>query len=573
MFTAAALAARMGTGCRGCVPGNHGIITLEIRPRQVMGKRGRDHSVLSPFVIVRRPCSSSSATPAATRSTSSARPASSSRLMSSASPPPSSSAAATVLASLATPSSRAPVVRHTARARPSVGALGGEDRSRLLDALFADFRAQSAQGPHASLLRTWARLHRRWFGDDSPHVPITPMSIYAVAAQMKEDGYRRFPNYSSAAKDLHITCGHPWPEVLAAAASHATASTQRGIGPAHQCSELMIEDVRRSWDGSVDPLVAEGPADWFHMFVMSYFHVLRGMEIITANAADLVVDAVGLTESWQLSACKTDPQAIGCTRTWGCVCQPRGSTLCPVHSGLAHMAWLRTQFGDASGDLPPGLPLFPTMTGTRTTAERLTATVAAVADRLGLPPTDVMGRNSYTEHVFRVSGSRMLARAGVSLEVIMLMARWSSDVIRRYVGDVPLTSITSTFAGRASGVEQVVVPAAHPAMAAAPAPCGLAGRILELETHLHLIEADTHPQLIRNDRSGIVHSTGEHVLTSPPSSWRAPCGWRFGAPCALPTWLAEIGDVEPDLICPTCLPELRAQRSIDRACDALASAH
>jgi hypothetical protein len=57
-----------------------------------------------------------------------------------------------------------------------------------------------------------------------------------------------------------------------------------------------------------------------------------------------------------------------------------------------------------------------------------------------------MGRNAIGEHVWRVSGSRLLARAGVPLTQIALMARWGSDIILRYVAETPLDTITESFA-------------------------------------------------------------------------------------------------------------------------------
>ena len=58
---------------------------------------------------------------------------------------------------------------------------------------------------------------------------------------------------------------------------------------------------------------------------------------------------------------------------------------------------------------------------------------------------DEMGRFIAGEHVWRVSGARMLARASIALPQIKLMARWGSDVIMRYVADAPLANIARDF--------------------------------------------------------------------------------------------------------------------------------
>ena len=45
-------------------------------------------------------------------------------------------------------------------------------------------------------------------------------------------------------------------------------------------------------------------------------------------------------------------------------------------------------------------------------------------------------------HFARVAGSRWLAIFGFDLRIIMLHARWSSNVVLRYVQDTPLAAIT-----------------------------------------------------------------------------------------------------------------------------------
>jgi len=436
------------------------LLTFSGRRWHDMGKRGRNHAPLTPFRIVRKPqvAPSSSSAPSAPPGTPSSTPA---RATSSSTSRAATSGTSTLHTMAADRPPLAPVVRHTARATPGDSPLDDSERERLLGNLLDDVRARSAQGPHASLIKTWHRLHTRWYGRAVPALPLTHGSIMAVAAQMKDAGYRSFPNYASALKDCHITEGHPWSDRLAAAVSHATASTQRGIGPPHQCGEITLDDAL-SVAIDTEPMVASGPADCRNMFVLAYFHVVRGMELVCANALDLTIDMVGLTESWSLSVSKTDPQAIGCKRTWGCTCTQVPGAHCPVHAAIAHVQWLRDRFAAPDGTLPGDLPLFPTSLGARASAERLNATVAEIASRLGRPLVDSMGRTAFTEHVFRVSGSRMLARRGVPVEVIMLLARWASEVIRRYIGEAPLDTLTTSFVA-GSGPRTAIFPAAAPA--------------------------------------------------------------------------------------------------------------
>ena len=111
------------------------------------------------------------------------------------------------------------------------------ERDELLADLEGDVLAPSTSVARESNFRIWAAYHMRWFGMESPVLPLTVEAIRAVAAQMKGAGYRSFPNYLSAAKLRHC-CEDEWTSVLQRAAKDAKQSTQRGIGPPRQSMEL-----------------------------------------------------------------------------------------------------------------------------------------------------------------------------------------------------------------------------------------------------------------------------------------------------------------------------------------------
>ena len=72
-------------------------------------------------------------------------------------------------------------------------------------------------------------------------------------------------------------------------------------------------------------------------------------------------------------------------------------------------------------------------------------TVLAMAQRLGLPIHDNMGRLLYGEHVWRISGARHCNRHQVDLPTLMRLARWGSDVVLRYLADAPLSTLTLNY--------------------------------------------------------------------------------------------------------------------------------
>ena len=66
---------------------------------------------------------------------------------------------------------------------------------------------------------------------------------------------------------------------------------------------------------------------------------------------------------------------------------------------------------------------------------------------------ELVGRHLGMTPQGTVTGDQWLARLGVSLFLIQLMARWSSDVVTRYVVEVPLDNISSIYKGEAATKE------------------------------------------------------------------------------------------------------------------------
>ena len=329
-----------------------------------------------------------------------------------------------------------------------------DERCRITSELEADVTVAETRRVRESYWRTWIAYHGRWFGSGIPTLPLTSPAISAVAAQMKSRGYRSYPNFLSAAKERHLDGGFTWTADLERTRKKCVASTQRGIGPSRQSIELCPLQIAALGFGA-EPVVDGGPVSPCHWAVLCAFHMLRGAESACALAASLSFDCVLNKETFCLPGSKTDPQGTGCRRSWGCVCrashpQEDGPQACPYHAAVAIQYELTRRFGDRNGALPAGLPLFPDANGDWCTRGGFVRTIAHMADLLRVTTIDEQDRSKIGEHVWRVSGSRMLAYANVTVPVIMLMARWGSDVILRYVEDAPLRNITSDYVRGAS---------------------------------------------------------------------------------------------------------------------------
>ena len=305
-------------------------------------------------------------------------------------------------------------------------------------------RATSAHGTSKSLWKTWVAIHEEWFGTGPsalPVLPLEPCSIKAVVSALIKGGYRSAPNYVSMAKDKH-TEFHQWTSMLEREQHKANRASTRGLGPSHQCAEL---PVLLAYKAAGDILGKPGdPVGIRCLIVIASFFVLREIEVSLLLVRCVSFDWTRSVVSILLPATKTDPSAHSVTRQWGCVCSGNRDTPCPFHELAEHINMVADRFG-TEGIAPPSLPLFPDENGEVITKEHMTDLIERLAVGCELPVTMVDGRPCFGGHVWRISGARHLARLGVPYHIIKLLARWQSDIIDRYLKDVPLERLTAAY--------------------------------------------------------------------------------------------------------------------------------
>ena len=97
------------------------------------------------------------------------------------------------------------------------------------------------------------------------------------------------------------------------------------------------------------------------LVVTGSFFCVREIELFLALRKHVVIDAVGQRVTWLLPCSKTDPKAIGKSRSWDCVYDKDFMKPCAYHALEDHCELLDTKFsGWPDSD---SLPLFPDVTG------------------------------------------------------------------------------------------------------------------------------------------------------------------------------------------------------------------
>ena len=105
-------------------------------------------------------------------------------------------------------------------------------------------------------------------------------------------------------------------------------------------------------------------------------------------------------------------------------------------------ALTRGLFGSREAD--KRLP-FHDKDGNTCSKEAIVATIESIATSLGEPLTDNHEIRRFGAHTIRVTAAQHLARIGISLPIIMLLARWESNIIMRYVSEAPLHTVTQEY--------------------------------------------------------------------------------------------------------------------------------
>ena len=193
-----------------------------------------------------------------------------------------------------------------------------------------------------------------------------------------------------------------WTQQLDRGARDASRSVLRGIGPARQAAEFelfaLLVQVPLDLD---DPVTRSGPTGPGRMLCAGTFWVLREIELSFAKVRHISIAPDG-SVSWDLPVSKTDPAAIGCTRSWACVCAALYGA-CGACAVKRQLVFLQKTFMLPDGTLPPDLPLFPTASGATPSKQSVVSTIEEAAHRSGAARLDSHGYRLFSGGL-RVAG-------------------------------------------------------------------------------------------------------------------------------------------------------------------------
>ena len=323
-------------------------------------------------------------------------------------------------------------MRMEARAATLARAATDEGKQQLLAALERDFTTKAGAVVNSAQENTWEVFHVAWFGSQVTVLPLTAEKLLAVASCFKDAGYKSFHNYVARAKDLHISAGYEWSLLLTRTAMKALRSVNRGAGPRRQALPINLEVVMMcEAEVTIEVKAAQD------LFTFSCMFMLREIELAALKSQHVTFNDLEKTVSVYLALSKTDTEARGCIRKWGCLCASDARAPCAYHAGKSQWDRLMTIF---KGDIDDDAPFFPNEAGQHRTKQQTIDAFILLARHVGAA-VECQGRK-ISGHTARISGAQFLASIGVEVAVIMLLARWESRVVLHYIKEAPLLALT-----------------------------------------------------------------------------------------------------------------------------------
>ena len=437
------------------------------------------------------------------------------------------------------------------------------NRKRSLEALQDDILSKSSAPAQESRVRTYKALCAAW---EVAPFPVSPESIRCTGASFKAGHYRSVQLYYQAVFGFQLRhLGVPVDPLIRGTVREVVRSVKRGLGPSRLKEGFDVWLLSRSTFSDDDEAFNLSSAvHCIDMVIIGVWWMLREIEMSSAMVQHLWLehDRAHLL----VPVHKTESCGNLMPRALGCACSSTPSRLCPWHSVERHLTRV---YNHACFRPQSQFPLFPDERGRPASKARMIEAfqlvIGATGTSLTKPDERGQHRTRFGGHTLRVSGAQFLAGAGVPLQHIQLLGRWSSMAVQRYVQCAPLSVIPNIpetiLSGQVQDLQEPLRvvntalrepdPAASQPAFSPGTPSGIAmpvetpqvlqqlgqslastdGRLQQLaDTVSSLQQAVLPPEqtFVVRSKSRVVHHAQPDELANHPSSWRTRCGWLYG---------------------------------------------
>lgn len=315
------------------------------------------------------------------------------------------------------------------------------NRKRALDDLDRDILARSSQPAQESRVRTYRALCAAWQIDP---FPISIESIRCAGASLKAGLYRSSNLYFQAAVNYQIRfIREPVHPLLRATIRDVNRSIKRGLGPSKLKEGFDVFALAALIDpDDSSPFDALNVHHFVDVMIIGCWFMLREIEVAGAVLPHLSLH--GTEVQIALPVHKTATEGNMTLRSLRCPCKAIMHKLCPWHAAERHLIRL---LGRSDDRAQHRMPLVPSEDGQILSKfrfiELLRNTLQSAGIALTVPTEDGPDLHRFGGHAMRVSGAMMLGGAGVPVQMVQMLGRWSSSAVDRYIQASPMVAVPS----------------------------------------------------------------------------------------------------------------------------------
>ena len=222
---------------------------------------------------------------------------------------------------------------------------------------------------------------------------------------------------------------------LQRAVLRARRACARGAGPPRHTAAMLVKELRALQD-TPDPWSNGGPLHPRRTLVLGCWWLTREIELSNTLIED--IEWAPDKATWNLSASKSDPRALGAARSHQCACGSAPNAPDLVPRTMCPVCCMRDQISFATR-LAKGntqAPLFPDTAKGCPSKTSMVETIKAAAAKMGCDLFTASGAAAWGGHALRRGGAQYLAASGIDVWRIQALARHSSSAILTYLDGI-----------------------------------------------------------------------------------------------------------------------------------------
>ena len=372
-------------------------------------------------------------------------------------------------------------------------------RRKAVSNLRGKMFAKSTLASKASKRRRLCEILTKVKGDGQ-FFPLETEELELVGAILSECNLKTGEQYINEVKLMQLEAGWAWDEVLERQLAMIKRALRRDVGPDRRAIEVKPEEITVEDPSVVAKIGKNAPAFPKMAYVFAAVWMLRSGEVVALDNANLDLDLDNKKVSLSVQKSKMDQGRKGIKRTLVCCGVKPCRSTCPWRISVKVKTYMAGE-GDRE-------PLIADGSGDRVSRYQLVKAWAANID------------HGMSGHSARRSGAMFYTREKWSLADLMLLGRWKSAAVFRYMEEAMAElPINDPVRQGNHGAQQ----------AAQDAPTGEGEPPVVRGLEIKSQNASKKPlwAISISSRGKVAHRVRKASWGLAVSEWSTMCGWHF----------------------------------------------